>query len=51
MSWQDLDGDITSKAGVPGTIHFSHPARSEGREDFIGAEAASSNKSHTWREL
>jgi hypothetical protein len=39
-----LDGDFAAEAGVPGAIHFAHPARAKRSEDFVGAEPRSGGK-------
>ena len=32
---QDLQRHLTIQLRVAGTIHFTHPARAKGREDFV----------------
>src|SRR5580658_11110072 len=46
MTWQDLDRDRAVQASVLRSIHLSHPARADGREDLIRAEASSGGKGH-----
>ena len=39
------------KRGISGTIHLSHPARADGREDFIWTEFVACRKRHLSIEL
>jgi hypothetical protein len=39
--WKNLDGYIALELGVARAIHFSHAARAERCEDFVGAEMVS----------
>ena len=43
---EDFDGDGAVEPRVEGFVHFPHPARAEGREDFIRAEAVSGREWH-----
>ena len=44
MSRKNFYGDDSIKARVTGFVNFSHAARADGRDDFVGAEfRASSN--------
>jgi hypothetical protein len=36
---QDFQCDIAPEFRIPGTVHFAHPARTDGGENFIGAES------------
>jgi hypothetical protein len=38
MRWQNFDGDNSIEAGISGFVYFSHSARTDGGEDFVGAE-------------
>ena len=42
----DFDGDDTVQARIPSLLHVAHAARSDGREDFVGAESVASGKRH-----
>lgn len=37
-SRQNLDGYFAAETGIAGAVDFSHLARAEQRDDFIGAE-------------
>src|SRR5262245_26790571 len=37
--WQDLQRNVPLQACVACVVDLAHPARAEGRDDFIGAEA------------
>jgi len=43
---QDFHGYITMQPGVAGAVHFPHPARADGREDLVRAEARPGRKRH-----
>ena len=49
MGRENLDGDGAVETRVAGAIDLTHAARSEGREDFEGAEFGASGQSHRWR--
>jgi hypothetical protein len=36
---QDLEGDLTSEAGVAGSIDFTHPPGTQRGEDLVRADA------------
>jgi hypothetical protein len=36
---EDLDGDLALEARIASPIDLAHPARAEGRQDFVPAEA------------
>jgi hypothetical protein len=40
MRRQNLDGDGTVEARVPGTINLAHTAGAYERHDFIGAQSS-----------
>ena len=42
----DFDSDDPVEARVTGPIHFAHTARTDGREEFIGAESCTSSERH-----
>jgi hypothetical protein len=42
-----LDGDITLQAFIPGTVHDTHSARAEGRDNFIPTELGARGESHS----
>ncbi len=46
MSGENLDGDDALEASIAGLIHFSHPARTDGGEDFIGSEFGARRERH-----
>ena len=35
---RDLDGDVTSQAGIPRAIHLAHAAQRQSADDLVGAE-------------
>jgi hypothetical protein len=41
-----LDGDDAIKARVAGLVHLTHPARANGREDFVRTESFACGKRH-----
>ena len=43
---QDLQGDVASEASVAGAVYFTHAARAEGRDDFVGAEFVAGRERH-----
>ena len=43
---QDLQRDVASEARIAGAIHFTHAARAEGRDDFVGAEVVAGRERH-----
>ena len=43
---KDLDRDVAVEFGVPRPVHLPHPARSERRDDLVGAEPRSSGEGH-----
>jgi hypothetical protein len=43
---QDLDRYVAAEFRVPGTIHFSHAAGAEGRQDFVWPKPRSGRKAH-----
>jgi hypothetical protein len=43
---QDLDGDGAIEPRVTGAIDLAHAARAEGRNDLIGAQAATGLETH-----
>ena len=43
---QDLYGNIPPQASVPRLVHLSHPPRTEGRDDFVRAEACTVCQTH-----
>ena len=45
-SLDTFDRDIPIQAGIVGAIHFTHPAFTDRRDDFIGAEFISGRKRH-----
>ena len=47
---QNLDGDITIEGGIPAAIHLAHPARTDGRGDFVGSETGTGGKRHEFPE-
>ena len=44
--WQDLDGYIAAKLGITGTVDFTHAARTNSGEDFIGAQVGAGLNGH-----
>src|SRR5262245_35569321 len=42
----NLDGDISSEAGIAGAIHLAHAARPDQADDFIRTKLLSSNEAH-----
>jgi hypothetical protein len=42
---QDLDGDVAIEPGIAGSIDFAHPASTEWRDEFIGAETSTAGQS------
>jgi hypothetical protein len=42
----DFDGHFTTHPRISSAVHFSHTARADGREDFIGAEFVAYTKRH-----
>ena len=43
---EDLDRYVAVELGVFREVHLAHPARAEGRQDFVGAEATSCGQCH-----
>jgi hypothetical protein len=43
---QDLDGHVAPELGVVRLIDLAHPARSDGGEDFVGAEFCAGSQGH-----
>ena len=43
---QNFDGHVAPELGVVRLIHFSHAARANRREDFVGAEMCASGERH-----
>jgi len=46
---QNLDGDRTVEARVAGLVDLAHSARTEGRDDFVRAEAGAGGQGHESR--
>src|SRR5439155_11637447 len=46
MLGQNLDGDDAIQAGVASAVHFSHPAHSNARDDFVSAETDAGRQRH-----
>ena len=44
--WKHLDGDLAAEPRVPRPIDLSHPARADGREDFVGTEPGAGGQWH-----
>ena len=43
---KDFDGNVSSKFGVTGSINLSHPARTNGLDDFVLAELGAGSEGH-----
>ena len=43
---ENLDRHIAAEARVAASIHFAHPASTEGRNDFVRADAAAGQEGH-----
>jgi hypothetical protein len=43
---QDFDGHFAIELGVFGSIHLSHAARANGREDLVGTQPGSRTQGH-----
>ena len=43
---QDLEGDVALEPGVLRPVDLTHPARADGRDDFVGAETRTGNQGH-----
>ena len=43
---QNLEGDVPAKPAVSGAIHLPHPARPDGANDLVHAEACTDAKGH-----
>ena len=37
---KNLDRDIAIEPGIPRAKHLAHPSRTDGRDDFVGANPA-----------
>src|SRR5258707_5797730 len=46
MGRKNLDGDAAVQTGIARTVDFAHAARTDGSDDFIGAESASGRQVH-----
>jgi hypothetical protein len=46
LSRENLDGDLSAKPSVSGSIHFSHPTSTEWRVDLVGAQTGASQQIH-----
>ena len=46
---QNLDGDVTSEAGIAALVDLSHPAAAEQRRDFVRAETGAGRERHLVR--
>src|SRR5450631_1817273 len=46
MGRQNLDGNGAVKAGVAGTVDFSHSASAKGSEDFVRSELRAGGEGH-----
>ena len=44
---QNLEGDVSRQLAVTCPIHLPHPAGTDKRDDFIGAEAGAGGETHT----
>jgi hypothetical protein len=43
---EDLDRDLAARPRVTSAEHLTHPARSEGRDDVVGAETGAGGERH-----
>jgi len=46
---QHLDRDVALQPLIPRPVHLPHPARADGREDLVGAEAGTRREAHGLR--
>ena len=43
---QDFDGHVSIQLGIAGPIDLAHPARAEGRKNFVGSEMVAGGEAH-----
>jgi hypothetical protein len=46
MVGKNLDGDDSAEARIAGAINLAHPTRTNGREDFVGAQVLADGNCH-----
>ena len=46
MVGENLDGDDSAEARIAGAINLAHPTRTNGREDFVGAQVLADGNCH-----